>query len=97
MSLHLPLIHFHSTTLLNSSLSLSVLQPILNKALVIFNSYGLSSISMAITVAEFSLSMLRTLPMHLGAQFIKEMITLFIDVSSRFVSLSRSLSLPLPF
>lgn len=97
MSLHLPLIHFHSTTLLNSSLSLSFLQPILNKALVIFNSYGLSSISMAITVAEFSLSMLRTLPMHLGAQFIKEMITLFIDVSSRFVSLSRSLSLPFPF
>ncbi|KAL7744718.1 hypothetical protein ACLKA6_017212 [Drosophila palustris] len=58
-------------------------KPILNKALVIFNSYGLSSIAMAITVAEFSLSMLRTLPMHLGAQFIKEMITLFIDVSSR--------------
>lgn len=52
---------------------------------MIFNSYGLSSISMAITVAEFSLSMLRTLPMHLGAQFIKEMITLFIDVSSRCV------------
>lgn len=48
---------------------------------------------MAITVAEFSLSMLRTLPMHLGAQFIKEMITLFIDVSSRFVFLSHSLFL----
>lgn len=48
---------------------------------------------MAITVAEFSLSMLRTLPMHLGAQFIKEMITLFIDVSSRFVFLSLTLVL----
>jgi len=50
---------------------------------MIFNSFGLSSIAMAITVAEFSLSMLRTLPTHLGAQFIKEMITLFISVSSR--------------
>ncbi|EDV91895.1 exportin-6-A [Drosophila grimshawi] len=61
----------------------STFKPILNKALVIFNTYGLGSIAMAITVAEFSLSMLRTLPIHLGAQFIKEMITLFIDVSSR--------------
>ncbi|XP_037725213.1 exportin-6 [Drosophila subpulchrella] len=58
-------------------------KPILTKALMIFNSFGLSSIAMAITVAEFSLSMLRTLPTHLGAQFIKEMITLFISVSSR--------------
>ncbi|XP_033237733.1 exportin-6-A isoform X1 [Drosophila pseudoobscura] len=61
----------------------STFKPILNKALTIFNSYGLSSIAMAITVAEFSLSMLRSLPTHLGAQFIKEMITLFISVSSR--------------
>ncbi|XP_030377942.1 exportin-6-A isoform X2 [Scaptodrosophila lebanonensis] len=61
----------------------STFKPILTKALVIFNTYGLSSIAMAITVAEFSLSMLRTLPTHLGAQFIKEMITLFINVSSR--------------
>lgn len=69
------------------------MQPILTKALTIFNSFGLSSIAMAITVAEFSLSMLRTLPTHLGAQFIKEMVTLFINVSSRFVPLSLSLSL----
>ncbi|XP_016971893.1 exportin-6 isoform X1 [Drosophila rhopaloa] len=61
----------------------STFKPILTKALMIFNSFGLSSIAMAITVAEFSLSMLRTLPTHLGAQFIKEMITLFINVSSR--------------
>ncbi|XP_023035186.1 exportin-6 isoform X1 [Drosophila willistoni] len=61
----------------------STFKPILTKALMIFNSYGLNSIAMAITVAEFSLSMLRTLPTHLGAQFIKEMITLFINVSSR--------------
>ncbi|XP_070075297.1 exportin-6 [Drosophila takahashii] len=61
----------------------STFKPILTKALMIFNSFGLSSIAMAITVAEFSLSMLRTLPTHLGAQFIKEMITLFISVSSR--------------
>ncbi|XP_017067628.1 exportin-6 isoform X2 [Drosophila eugracilis] len=58
-------------------------KPILTKALMIFNSFGLSSIAMAITVAEFSLSMLRTLPTHLGAHFIKEMVTLFISVSSR--------------
>ncbi|EDV45361.1 exportin-6-A [Drosophila erecta] len=61
----------------------SSFKPILTKALMIFNSFGQSSIAMAITVAEFSLSMLRTLPTHLGAQFIKEMITLFISVSSR--------------
>ncbi|KAH8234528.1 hypothetical protein KR038_008564, partial [Drosophila bunnanda] len=61
----------------------STFKPILTKALMIFNSFGLSSIAMAITVAEFSLSMLRTLPTHLGGQFIKEMITLFINVSSR--------------
>ncbi|XP_039498961.1 exportin-6-A isoform X1 [Drosophila santomea] len=61
----------------------STFKPILTKALMIFNSFGQSSIAMAITVAEFSLSMLRTLPTHLGAQFIKEMITLFISVSSR--------------
>ncbi|KAH8266754.1 hypothetical protein KR026_005354, partial [Drosophila bipectinata] len=61
----------------------STFKPILTKALMIFNSFGLSSIAMAITVAEFSLSMLRTLPTHLGGQFIKEMVTLFINVSSR--------------
>lgn len=62
----------------------STFKPILTKALMIFNSFGLCSIAMAITVAEFSLSMLRTLPTHLGGQFIKEMVTLFINVSSRF-------------
>ncbi|EDV34703.2 uncharacterized protein Dana_GF20811 [Drosophila ananassae] len=61
----------------------STFKPILTKALMIFNSFGLCSIAMAITVAEFSLSMLRTLPTHLGGQFIKEMVTLFINVSSR--------------
>ncbi|KAH8420274.1 hypothetical protein KR009_008382, partial [Drosophila setifemur] len=62
---------------------LSTFKCILTKALMIFNSFGLSSIAMAITVAEFSLSMLRTLLTQLGAQYIKEMITLFINVSSR--------------
>ncbi|TDG41825.1 hypothetical protein AWZ03_011754 [Drosophila navojoa] len=75
--------YFKATGATAKDILASTFKPILNKALVIFNSYGLSSIAMAITVAEFSLSMLRTLPMHLGAQFIKEMITLFIDVSSR--------------
>ncbi|EDW66351.2 exportin-6-A [Drosophila virilis] len=75
--------HFKATGAHAKDMLAHTFKPILNKALVIFNSFGLSSIAMAITVADFSLSMLRTLPIHLGAQFIREMITLFIDVSSR--------------
>ncbi|ALC48627.1 Exp6 [Drosophila busckii] len=61
----------------------STFKPILNKALLILNSYGLSSIAMALIIAEFSLGMLRTLPTQLGKDFVKEMIVLFIDVGTR--------------
>ncbi|XP_075158622.1 exportin ellipsoid body open isoform X2 [Haematobia irritans] len=61
----------------------STFKPIITKALVIYNAFGQSSNAIAITVAEFSLSVLRTLQNQLGFQFIKEMITLFINVNSR--------------
>lgn len=59
------------------------LQPIITKALMIYNTFGQSSNAIAITVAEFSLSVLRTLQSQLGSQFIKEMVILFINVNSR--------------
>lgn len=52
---------------------------------MIYNSFGQNSNAISITVAEFSLSVLRTLQSQLGSQFIKEMITLFITVNVRLV------------
>lgn len=59
------------------------MQPIITKALMIYNSFGQNSNAISITVAEFSLSVLRTLQTQLGVQFIKEMVALFINVNVR--------------
>ncbi|XP_054729578.1 exportin-6 [Anastrepha obliqua] len=58
-------------------------KPIITKALMLFNSFGISNNSIPISAAEFSLSILRSLLNQFGAPFIKDMITLYITVSSR--------------
>lgn len=52
---------------------------------MLFNDFGLSNNAISTSAAELSLSILRSLLNQFGAQFIKDMITLYITVSSRFV------------
>ncbi|XP_017472110.1 PREDICTED: exportin-6 [Rhagoletis zephyria] len=58
-------------------------KPIITKALMLFNNFGISNNVISISAAEFSLSILRSLLNQFGAQFIKDMIALYITVSSR--------------
>lgn len=52
---------------------------------MLFNDFGISNNAISISAAELSLSVLRSLLNQFGAQFIKDMITLYITVSSRLV------------
>ncbi|XP_018802628.1 PREDICTED: exportin-6 [Bactrocera latifrons] len=58
-------------------------RPIITKALMLFNDFGISNNAISISTADLSLSILRSLLNQFGAQFIKDMITLYITVSSR--------------
>uniref|UniRef100_W8BEJ9 Exportin-6-B n=1 Tax=Ceratitis capitata TaxID=7213 RepID=W8BEJ9_CERCA len=58
-------------------------RPVITKALMLFNNFGISNNAISISAGEFSLSILRSLLNQFGAQFIKDMITLYITVSSR--------------
>ncbi|XP_037936402.1 exportin-6 [Teleopsis dalmanni] len=75
--------YFQDCNNISKDMLATAFKPLITKALIIYNNFGTTCNAVAISVAEFSLSTLRTLQTQLGTQFIKDMITLFIGVSSR--------------
>lgn len=61
-------------------------QPIIFKAVTFFNLFGTTSTDVAICVLNFSLSVIRTLQMQLGSNYVKEMLGIFLDASTRWES-----------
>lgn len=60
------------------------LQPIIFKAVTLFNVFGTTSTEVAICVLNFSLSVIRTLQVQLGSNYVKEMLGVFLDASTRY-------------
>lgn len=58
-------------------------QPIIEKSLHIFNTFGTSIRDIADCVLNFSLAVVRTLQIQLGSVYIRDMLSVFLDASTR--------------
>lgn len=58
-------------------------QPTIAKSISLFNSFGTANAAIADAVLNFSLTVVRTLQMQLGAVHIKEMLSIFLEASMR--------------
>ncbi|XP_055913016.1 exportin-6 [Eupeodes corollae] len=75
--------YFNDTNSAVKEMLLNAFKPTVHKAMNIFNAVGFDSNEIATTVSDFALSVLRTLQNQLGMAFVREMITLFINSSTR--------------
>lgn len=74
---------FNDTSSTVKEMLLNAFKPTVHKALNIFNTVGFDNNQIAATISDFALSVLRTLQNQLGMVFVREMVTLFINSSTR--------------
>ncbi|KAG4078102.1 hypothetical protein HA402_002153 [Bradysia odoriphaga] len=75
--------HFKEQSTSVKSMLLTAYKPIIFKAVTLYNVFGTTSTEVATCVLNFSLSVIRTLQVQLGSNYVKEMLGIFLEASTR--------------